>query len=126
VVPLVADLTGDPAGRGSPDEAARAAENALRDRLESLLRSGLRTRWLERADSSELVNRIVAELQALRPDAYVDRLRAAGFSLQAYAAEDIAQSCATCMYYETHRQFCALPELMLPVRGNWSCSLWRI
>lgn len=107
-------------------QAGRDADAALRAQLESLLGAGLQTRWLERAYTSEDVNRVVAELQALPREAYAERMRVAGFTLHAYAAEDIAQSCATCMYYEMHRQFCALPELMLPVRAEWSCSLWRI
>ena len=41
-------------------------------------------------------------------------------------ADGIEQSCATCMYCERHRRYCALPELQLPVEPRWSCTLWRI
>jgi len=126
VVPVVADLNANAGASQRAPASDGAAEAALRGRLETLLRGGMRTRWLDRTDTSEKVNQVVAELQAIAPDAYVERLRVAGFTLHAYAADDIAQSCATCMYYEMHRQFCALPELMLPVRPEWSCRLWRI
>lgn len=38
----------------------------------------------------------------------------------------IEHACATCLYYERHRRFCNLPELMLPVEAEWSCIVWRI
>jgi len=126
VVPLVADLNSGTSASWSQIAATREADAALRERIGSLLRGGLRTRWLERADTSETVNAVVAELQQAAPDALVERLRIAGFTLHPYASTDIAQSCATCMYFEMHRQFCALPELMLPVSPDWSCRLWRI
>ena len=54
----------------------------------------------------------------------------AGFLRQAYVdptdPDGIEQACSTCMYFERHRGFCALPELMLPVEPEWSCILWRI
>jgi hypothetical protein len=30
------------------------------------------------------------------------------------------------MYYQVHRRFCELPELMVPVEPGWSCRLWRL
>lgn len=109
-----------------------ASLDLLRDQAAALLEGGLQTGWRQRASGSEAVNAIVAELRTLLPDDIVGKLRVAGFSLQAFVAEEdvadetISQACATCMYYELHRQFCALPELMLPVRPEWSCRLWRI
>ncbi len=102
--------------------------DVLRDRLSSLLQDGLETESRERAYTSQAVNAIVARLQALRPGDEAGKLRVAGFTARAYECveEEITQSCATCMYFELHRQFCALPELQLPVRPEWSCRLWRI
>jgi hypothetical protein len=70
---------------------------------------------------------VIAQLRALAADDYATRLAVAGFTREPYAAEDdLAQACANCMYYVIHRRFCELPELMLPVRPEWSCRLWRI
>lgn len=126
MVPAVAHLNRAAGTTRGDQEETRDPNDVLRDRLESLLRSGLRTQWLDRAYTSESVNAVVAELQAIPPSAHVERMRVAGFTLHPYAADDIAQSCATCMYYEMHRRFCVLPELMLPVQPEWSCRLWRI
>ncbi|WP_205617220.1 hypothetical protein [Pelomicrobium methylotrophicum] len=102
-------------------------EEALRRELEHLLQQGLETEWRERAYTSEEVNRIVARLQAIRPDDYVSKLKVAGFTSQPYGAGgEIEQACETCMYFVIHRQFCELPELQIPVKPKWSCRLWRI
>lgn len=100
----------------------------IRDRLTRLLQDGLKTEWRERAYSSEAVNAIVARLQALTPGDEAGKLRVAGLTLTPFEDpdEEIVQACETCMYFELQRQFCALPELQLPVRPQWSCRLWRI
>ena len=111
-------------------------DNILREQVAVLLQTGLQTEWRERAYSSEAVNAIAAELRALGPDDIRSKLKVAGFTLHAFEGVDeglpqdcevkFSQACETCMYFELHRQFCALPELMLPVRPEWSCRLWRI
>ena len=104
------------------------ADAELRDKLSDLLQV-LTTDWEQRAYSSQEVNAVVAELQQLPAPAYASKLKLAGFTSYPYFhPEDmeLEQSCATCMYYVTHRQFCELPELMLPVLPKWSCKLWRI
>lgn len=126
MVPLVAHLIRVTGVSPQQADAARAADTTQRNRIRSLLRGGLKTRWLERAYTSESVNAVVAELQRIPQDALGERLQVAGFTLHPYAAEDSAQACATCMYYEVHRRFCAIPELLLPVDPDWSCRLWRI
>jgi hypothetical protein len=102
--------------------------DVLREQIAALLQGGVPTEWRQRAYTSDAVNVIVADLHRLQPDDIEGKLRLAGFMSQAYAAadEDISQACETCMYFERHRQFCVLPELMLPVRPEWSCRLWRI
>ncbi len=40
--------------------------------------------------------------------------------------ERVEHACRTCLYYEKHRRFCNLPELMLPVEPEWSCIVRRI
>lgn len=104
------------------------ADSKLREQLLALLEDGLKTEWQQRAYSSEAVNVIVADLHRLNAEDLTNKLRIAGFTLQAFEDVDagISQACKTCMYFETHRQFCALPELRLPVKPEWSCRLWRV
>jgi hypothetical protein len=106
----------------------QADQDALRQRLGQLMADGLETEWRDRAYTSTAVNGIVARLQALAANDYAGKLQIAGFTSQPYVLgeDDIQQACETCMYYATHRQFCELPELQMPVRPAWSCRLWRI
>lgn len=101
-----------------------ADEETLRHELEALLSEGLATEVEPRAYTHEQVMRVVDRLRALAPDDYAGKLRIAGFTLKPYGED--AQACETCMYYVMHRRFCELPELMLPVKPEWSCRLWRI
>ncbi len=116
----------------APDAAAEApaAGDARLARIERLLRDGLATEWATRAYTDDAVHQVCRRLQALPGDDLESRLVIAGFTLEPYVdpADDagIEQSCATCMYFERHRGWCALPELQLPVAPEWSCVLWRI
>lgn len=105
-------------------------DSALRSLVEHLLNSGLKTRWMDRAATSEQVLELCQRLQALPPEDVQGKLVLCGLSHFSFVAPQdevpIEQSCATCMYFERHRQFCNLPELMLPVQAEWSCVLWRI
>ncbi len=104
------------------------ADTELRDKLTDLLRS-LDTHWNQRAYTSQEVNNVIAQLQKIPAQEYIIKLKVAGFTTCPYIPPDdveLEQSCATCMYYATHRQFCDLPELKLPVLPEWSCRLWRI
>ena len=101
----------------------------LRQDISSLLTSGLETQWQTRAYDDAQIGAVVNALRELRPDDIKGRLRVAGFTLKPYVGvedPEIEQSCLTCMYYEPHRRWCALPELQLPVEPEWSCNLWRI
>jgi len=106
------------------------SDDTLLTRIERLLAEGLQTEWAHRAYTSDAVDEACRRLQALAADDLEGKLAVAGFTLEPFvdaADEDgIEQSCATCMYFERHRGFCALPQLMLPVRAQWSCILWRI
>jgi hypothetical protein len=109
-----------------PDDAALATHRA---QIAKALKAGLPTDWRARAYEDADVRRIVAALQALPSYALEARLRLAGFTLEPYVhpdAPEIEQSCSTCMYYESHRRYCNLPELKLGVEPEWSCVLWRI
>lgn len=105
-------------------------DDAIRNTLQGMLDAGLETVWRQRAYTSEEVNAVVARLQQLGKADYAGKMRVAGFTGSPYEAEGedagVAQACETCMYYETHRRYCNLPELELPVRPEWSCVLWRI
>lgn len=106
------------------------ADDALRHRIATLLSGALNPPWTERALTQETFDAIVRALQDLRTDDLVGKLVIGGFTLKPYVLPDdpdgIEHSCATCLYYERHRRFCNLPELMLPVEAEWSCIVWRI
>ena len=105
---------------------ALAPDDAVRDEIAAKLKSGLETEAWPRAETSELVNEVVARLQNEAGDDLTQKLVVAGVTDHVVEADDIEQSCETCMYYLIHRQFCELPELMIPVLPEWSCRLWRI
>lgn len=106
------------------------SDAAVLARIDRLLAQGLQTDLAHRAYTSEEVAAICRRLQILPADDLEAKLVAAGFMRWPFVHPDdedgIAQSCATCMYFERHRRFCALPELKLPVEPEWSCILWRI
>ena len=106
------------------------ADAELLQRIDQLLSGGLQTNSHSRAYSSYEVGTVIAALQQVSPGDLQGRLRKAGFTLHPYVGPEdpdaIEQSCATCMYFERHRGVCDLPELLLPVRPEWSCILWRI
>ncbi|HFD10971.1 MAG TPA: hypothetical protein ENJ32_00670 [Crenotrichaceae bacterium] len=103
-----------------------ANDESLRDQLRALLKDGLETEVEPRAYTHEQVLDIVARLQQLEESNLEEKLKTAGFTLTPYRHEDDEQACETCMYYQLHRKFCELPELMLPAEPQWSCRLWRI
>jgi hypothetical protein len=100
-----------------------------RAELERLLGEGLQTEWQHRAYDDAEIQSVLRRLNELPGDDHAGKLRVGGFTLTPYVGEadpEIEQSCRTCMYYEAHRRYCALPELKLPVEPDWSCVLWRI
>ena len=104
------------------------SDRTLRAELEALLQSGLKTEHGKRAYSDEAISERLHRLRLLPSDDYAAKLTVAGFTREPYvtSAKDILQACETCMYYVTNRQFCELPELHMPVKPEWSCTLWRI
>lgn len=101
-------------------------DKKLRLHLQSSLESGLKTMVEPRAYDGEAILEIVQQLQQVNTLDYDSKLVIAGFTLSIYGDIEDEQVCETCMYYKTHRQFCELPELMFPVKPEWSCRLWRI
>lgn len=102
------------------------ADDELRTLIEERLSSDLAVQFEPRAYTHEAIQELVGELRALDVDDLDGRLRIGGFTLDAYGEGEGEQACETCMYYQVHRRFCELPELMLPVEPGWSCRLWRI
>jgi hypothetical protein len=97
--------------------------------IAAALQRGLATDWRQRAYSDAEVRRLIDALQALAPNDVEGRLRLSGFTLAPYVGDEdpeIEQSCSTCMYFESHRRYCNLPELKLGVEPDWSCTLWRV
>ena len=109
---------------------ASADDDALRSRIARLLSGGLNPRWTERALTQQSFDAVVRALRDLRPGDTVGKLVVGGFTLRPYAsqvdADRVEHACRTCLYYERHRRFCNLPELMLPVEPEWSCVVWRV
>ena len=102
---------------------------AQRRVIETLLGGGLVTDWPQRAYTDADIHCVTDALMGLSPDDLRAKLVIAGFGSRPYQAEsdpEIEQSCATCMYFEVHRRWCALPALNLPVEPPWSCVLWRV
>jgi hypothetical protein len=114
VVPALADLMD--------------ADDRVRAELADLLRGGRVVESEDRPMTSEASHAIVAQLASIPRDDRRTKLVIAGFLDHPYAPrdEDVVEACQTCMYFEVHRRFCNLPELMLPVEPQWSCRLWRI
>lgn len=108
------------------EAAASARDDALREEIAGKLKSGLETEAWPRAETSEMVNQVVARLREEAGDDLTAKLVIAGVTDHTVEAEEIEQPCETCMYYLVHRRFCELPELMIPVAPEWSCRLWRI
>ncbi len=107
----------------------KTTDDKLRLVLENALNNGLKTELEPRAYDHKQVLDLVSRLQTLAKEDYNKKLVFAGFTTTPYnssADVDDEQACETCMYYLVHRCFCELPELMLPVKEDWSCRLWRI
>lgn len=108
------------------DGASSPQDDALRARIGKMLASGLETEIWPRAETSEMVNDIIARLRTEAGDDLEKKLVIAGFTDHTITVEDMEQPCETCMYYLIHRKYCELPELDVPVEPHWSCRLWRI
>ena len=108
------------------DQTSSAADDRLRDDIAKRLAAGLQTEVRPRAETSALVNEIVARLKVEADGDLERKLVIAGFTDHTVEAGGLEQPCETCMYYLVHRKFCDLPEIMLPVEPHWSCRLWRI
>lgn len=100
-------------------------DEALRERIAQLLAGGLETDWQVRADDSERFQDVVRALRGSDGE-IATKLRLAGFTDHVVLHDGLDQACETCMYYQVHRRWCALPEIELPVRPAWSCNVWRI
>lgn len=96
-----------------------------REDIRSLLAGGLQTEEFPRADTPQERNAIVYRLQTEASELQA-RLVIAGFALQPVDHGDVTQHCETCMYFQTHRKHCELPELDVSVEPEWTCRLWRI
>ena len=101
-------------------------DDELRNKLKALLASGLPIDIEPRAYDFDQIQQVIAQLQNLEQNDFVKKMVISGFTLEPYGHGEDEQACETCMYYQVHRKFCELPELMLPVEAKWSCRLWRI
>lgn len=99
-------------------------DQAKRQEIKKLLKGGLKTEAEPRADSPELVESVSARLRATSD--LKQKLVVSGFEDHPYQADGVDQECQSCVRFLVHKQFCEVPELMLPVEPEWSCRLWRL
>lgn len=99
-------------------------DEGLREQIARLLAQGLATQMEPIPEDSTAFNQIVNDLRALPTESLEEKLVMAGFSDKPYGEDEYR--CLECMYYLTHRRWCDLPELDLPVQPQWWCRLWRI
>lgn len=99
-------------------------EDALRERVTALLRSGLKTRTEPFPENDREFGALLNELQHLASDDLEGKLVLSGFIDSPYGEDQMR--CQECMYYLVHRKWCDLPELAVPVEPDWWCRLWRI
>jgi hypothetical protein len=106
------------------------SDDARLARIEGLLKSGLQTEWKQRAYDTEQIDALTGRLAKLSDDDVEQKLVIAGFLATPYVPSegetDAVQACTTCIYFASHNQFCAAPQLRLPVKAQWSCVLWRM
>lgn len=100
-------------------------DDTVRAEIKQKLAEGLKTEVFPRADSYDETQAIISRLRS-SDGSLESRLIIGGFTLETIEHEGIEQPCETCMYYLTHRKYCELPELDVPVEPEWSCRLWRI
>ncbi len=69
---------------------------------------------------------ILKQLRELAPDDLQQRLVIGGFADHPVPGPDGPMRCAECIYFLPRRRWCDLPELPLPVDGEWYCRLWKL
>jgi hypothetical protein len=101
-------------------------EAALLRTIEELLAGGLETRTEPIPATDREWDEILIELRQVVEGTEQLKLKLViGGFLNHPVGED-QQCCMNCMYFLTHRKWCDLPELSLPVKAGWWCRLWRI
>lgn len=99
-------------------------DEVLRQQIAALLRAGLKTTTEPFPEDGQAFAGLQAQLQQLAPDDLQGKLVIAGFLDRPYG--EAHMRCQECMYYASHRKWCVLPELQLPVEPEWWCRLRRI
>jgi thiosulfate reductase cytochrome b subunit len=103
--------------------ADKLSEEQLRELIRVMLvEQDLKTQMEPFPETRKQFDAIVDQLHDLEGNVLEQKLVISGF-----AARPInEQECSQCMYYLSHRKWCDLPELSLPVEPEWWCRLWRI
>lgn len=99
-------------------------DDRLRERIGSMLASGLKTQTEPFPETNREFSRLLDELCELASDDLEGKLVLSGFTDKPYGPD--CMRCQECMYYLVHRKWCDLPELAVPVEADWWCRLWRI
>jgi hypothetical protein len=92
--------------------------------VSSILASGLETNVEPLPETDKEFADILAQLRQVNPSDLESKLVIGGFLNHPYGPDK--QRCMECTYYLVHHQWCALPELAMPVEPEWWCRLWRI
>lgn len=105
------------------DNRGKNADGILKD-ITELLDNGLKTETEPFPEDAVAFGKILDELRKLPADDIKGRLVIGGFVNHPYGPMEAR--CQECIYYLTHRKWCDIPELSLPVEPEWWCRLWKI
>jgi hypothetical protein len=97
---------------------------ALREKIRGLLAGGLRTQVEPVPKDNLEFDAILNELHGLDEEQLEEKLSLSGFVDRPQGPN--RQRCHECMYYSTHRKWCVLPQIGVPVEPDWWCRLWRV
>lgn len=98
------------------------SDRELLERIDKLLKGGLKTITEPIPEDNRQFDAIVAKLADIPADNLEQKLVVSGYLDHPFDE----MRCLECMYYLNHRKWCNLPEINLPAEPDWWCRLWRI
>lgn len=98
------------------------SDKELLQRIDKLLRDGLKTITEPVPEDNKQFDVIVAQLAEIPASDLEQKLVVSGYLN--HPVDEMR--CLECMYYLSHRKWCHLPEIDLPAEPDWWCRLWRI
>jgi len=101
---------------------SEASDKELLERIDKLLKGGLKTITEPIPEDNRQFEAIVSQLADIPASNLEEKLVVSGYL--DHPVEEMR--CLECMYYLNHRKWCNLPEINLPAEPDWWCRLWRI